>query len=176
MSLELTLTFRASPSPGSATWPATCPLRTLTLTTLCAWEALCPEVYPDILLISSDLGQKPALQKNLPRSATSNIENHSHHPTPQFSSVTQSCPTLCDPMDCSTPGLPVHHHSWSLLKLMSVESMMPSNHLILCCPLLLYFQSFPASGSFQISQFFSAGGQSTGVSASASVFPMNIQG
>ena len=47
-------------------------------------------------------------------------------------------------MDCSTPGLPVHHHSWSLLKLMSIESVMPSNHLILCPPLLLpsIFPSF----------------------------------
>ena len=51
----------------------------------------------------------------------------------QFSSVTQSCPTLCDPMNCSTPGLPVHHQ----LKLMSIESVMPSSHLILCCSLLL---------------------------------------
>ena len=91
------------------------------------------------------------------------------------SEVTQLCLTLCDPMDCSTPGLPVHHHSWSLPKLMSVESMMPSNHLILCCPLLLYFQSFPASEYFQMSQFSVSGGQSIGVSASASVLPVNIQ-
>ena len=55
----------------------------------------------------------------------------------QFSTVTQSCPTLCDPMDYSMPGLPVHHNSWSLLKLMSIELVMPSHHLILCCPLLL---------------------------------------
>ena len=55
----------------------------------------------------------------------------------QFSSVAQSCPTLCYPMDCSTPGLPVHHQLQSFLKLMSIESVMPSNHLILCCPLLL---------------------------------------
>ena len=55
----------------------------------------------------------------------------------QFSSVAQSCPTLCYPMDCSTPGLPVHHQLQSLLKLMSMQSVMPSNHLILCCPLLL---------------------------------------
>ena len=54
----------------------------------------------------------------------------------QFSSVTQLCPTLCNPMNCSTPGFPVHHCR-SLLKLMSTESVMPSNHLILCCPLLL---------------------------------------
>ena len=66
-------------------------------------------------------------------------------------------------------------NSQSLLKLMSIESVMPSNHLILCCPLSSHLQSFPASGSFQMSQLFPAGGQSTGVSASASVLPMNIQ-
>ena len=59
----------------------------------------------------------------------------------QFSSVAQSCPALCNPMDCSTPGLPVYHQlpnllNMGLLKLMSTESVMPSNHLILCCPLL----------------------------------------
>ena len=55
----------------------------------------------------------------------------------QFSSVAQSCPTLCDPMNCSMPGLPVHHQPQSSLKLMSIESMMPPSHLILCHPLLL---------------------------------------
>ena len=55
---------------------------------------------------------------------------------------------------------------------MSIELVMPSNHLILCCPLLLLLS---ASGSFQMSQFFASGGQSTGVSASALVPPMNIQ-
>ena len=62
----------------------------------------------------------------------------------QFSSVTQSRPTLCDSVDCSMPGLPVHHNSWSLLKLMSTESVMPSNHLILCHPLLLPPSIFPS--------------------------------
>ena len=62
----------------------------------------------------------------------------------QFSSVAQSCPTLCDPMDCSTPGLPVHHQLPELLKLMSIESVMPSNHLILCRPLLLLPSIFPS--------------------------------
>ena len=47
-------------------------------------------------------------------------------------------------MDCSTPGFPVHHHSWSLLKLMSIELVMPSNHLILCHPLLLLPSIFPS--------------------------------
>ena len=67
-------------------------------------------------------------------------------------------------------------NSWSLLKLMSMESVMPSNHFILCRPLRLLPQSFPASGSISMSQFFASGGQSVGVSASASVLPMNIQG
>ena len=62
------------------------------------------------------------------------------------------------------------------LKLMSVELVMPSNHLILCRPVLSPFQSFPASGSFPMSQFFASGGQRIGVSASASVLPMNSQG
>ena len=62
----------------------------------------------------------------------------------QVSSVAYSRPTLCDPMDCSTPGLPVLTNSWSLLKLMSIESVMPSNHLILCCPLLLPPSIFPS--------------------------------
>ena len=53
-----------------------------------------------------------------------------------FSSVAQSCPTLCDPMNCSTPGLPVHHQCRSSLRLMSIASVMPSRHLILCRPLL----------------------------------------
>ena len=63
----------------------------------------------------------------------------------------------------------------SLLKLMSIESVMPSNHLNFCRPLSSCLQSFPASGSFAMSQFFASGGQSTGASASASVLPMNIQ-
>ena len=65
--------------------------------------------------------------------------------------------------------------SWNLLKLMSIESVIPSNHLILCCPLLLLPSIFPSIRVFQISQFFASGGQSIGASASASVLPMNIQ-
>ena len=62
----------------------------------------------------------------------------------QFSSVTQLCPTLCDPMDCTIPGLPIHHQLLSVLKFMSIESVMPSNHLILCRPLLLLPSLFPS--------------------------------
>ena len=63
----------------------------------------------------------------------------------------------------------------SLLKLISIESVMPSNHLILCCPLLLLPSIFFSIRSFPVNQFFVSGGQSIGTSASASVLPMNIQ-
>ena len=91
----------------------------------------------------------------------------------QLSSVTRSCPTLCHPMDCSTPGFLSITNSQNLLKLLSITSVMPSNYLILYCPLLLLPSIFPSS--FQMNQFFASGGQSIGVSASTSVLPMNIQ-
>ena len=66
--------------------------------------------------------------------------------------------------------------SRSLLKLMSVELMLPSNHLIPCCPFSSYPQSIPASGSFPMTRLFTSGSQSIGALASAAVLPMNIQG
>ena len=65
--------------------------------------------------------------------------------------------------------------SWRLFTFMSIESVMLSNHLIFCCPFCFCLQSFPASGSFPISQLFASGGQSIGASASASVLPIYIQ-
>ena len=62
----------------------------------------------------------------------------------QFSSVTQSCPTFCDPMNRRVPGCSVHHHLPSSLKLTSIKSVMPSSHLILCRPLFL-LPSIPPS-------------------------------
>ena len=62
----------------------------------------------------------------------------------KFSSVTQSCSSLCDPMDCSTPGLPVHHQLPEFTQTHSIELMMPSNHLILCGPLPLPPSIFPS--------------------------------
>ena len=91
-------------------------------------------------------------------------------------SCTQLCLTLCDPMDCSMPGFPSFTLSWSLLKLMSIESVMPSNHPILYWPLSSCYQAFSASGSFPRNWFFTSGGQSIVASDSASVLPMNIQG
>ena len=78
-------------------------------------------------------------------------------------------------MDCSTPGFPVLHYPPDFAQIMSIESVMPSNYLILYCPLSSCPQSFPASGSFQMSQLFASSGQSIGVSASTSVLPVNIQ-
>ena len=63
---------------------------------------------------------------------------------PKFSSVTQLCPTLSDHVDHGTPGLPVITNSRSLLKLVSIELVMQSNNLILCCPLLLPPSIFPS--------------------------------
>ena len=66
-------------------------------------------------------------------------------------------------------------NSWSLLKLMSIVLVMPSNNLILCHPLILLPSIFSSIRVFQISQLFASGGQSIGVSASISILPMNIQ-
>ena len=66
----------------------------------------------------------------------------------QFSSVTQSCPTLCDPLDGSMPGLPVHHQLQEFTQLVPVESVMPSNHLILCHPPLFPPSIFPSNRVF----------------------------
>ena len=65
-------------------------------------------------------------------------------PSVQFSSVAQSCPTRCNPMDCSMRGLPVHHQLLEFAKLVSIELVMPPNHLILCRPLLLLPSIFPS--------------------------------
>ena len=71
------------------------------------------------------------------------------------------------------PGFPVHHHSWSLLKLMSIKSRCHPTISSSVIPFSSCLQSFPASGSFQMSQFFASGGRSIGVSASTSVLPKN---
>ena len=100
-------------------------------------------------------------------------------PKSLFSSVAQSCPTLCNPMNRSTPGLPVHYQlpeSTQTHVHQVSDAIQPSHPLSISfssfssCP-----QSFPASGSFQTSQLFTSGSQSIGVSASASVLPMNTQ-
>ena len=96
-----------------------------------------------------------------------------HAKTLQFRSVAQSCLTLCDPKDRNMPGLPVHHQLPEFTQT-NVDRVgdATSSSVIPFSPCL---QSFPASGSFQMSQLFASGGQSIGVSASASVLPMNTQ-
>ena len=93
----------------------------------------------------------------------------------QFSSVTQSCQTPCNPVDCSMSGLPVHHQLAELIQthVHGVGDAIQPSHPVI--PSSSCLQSFPASGSFPMSQFFTSGGQSIGVSASALVLPMNIQ-
>ena len=84
-------------------------------------------------------------------------------------SISLSCPTLCDPMDCRTPGSSVLHYLLSLLKIMSIESVMPSNHLGYVVPFSSCLKSFPASGSFLTSQLFTSGGQSIGSSLNVGI-------
>ena len=94
----------------------------------------------------------------------------------QLSSITQSCRTLCDPIQCSVPGLPVHHQLPEFN-----QTHVPSRrwcHPAISSSVVSFsscLQSFPASGSCPVSQFFTTGGQRTGTSASASVLPMTIQ-
>ena len=92
-------------------------------------------------------------------------------------SITKSCLILCDPINCSTPGFLVLHNLQELAKLMSIESMMPSDHLILCHHLLLLPSIFPSIRVFSNDWLFTSGGQCIGASASASAsaLPMNIQ-
>ena len=98
-------------------------------------------------------------------------------------SITKSCPTL-RPMSCNTPGFPVLHYlletaqthvHWASDSIQPSYPLLPPSLYLFFT--LLYFcsQSFPASGSFPVSQLFASGGQSVGASATASVFPMNIQ-
>ena len=91
-----------------------------------------------------------------------------------FSSVTQSCPTLWDPMGCSMPGFPVQPTPRAYSNSCPLSRWY---HPIISSTVVPFpcFQSFPASGSFPMNQFFASGGQSIGVSVSASVFPLNIQ-
>ena len=94
----------------------------------------------------------------------------------QFSAVAQSCPTLCDPMNCSMPGLPVHHQ---LQEFTQTHVHWVSDAIQSCHPLSSPSppapNPLPASESFPVSQLFARGGQSTGVSASASVLPKKSQ-
>ena len=125
------------------------------------------------------LGENTRLQFYLIKRKSNSFRSSKNAPGilhAQFSSNAQSCPILCNPMDCSMPGLPVHHQllelaqihvpsSWWCYPTIS-SSMVPFSSCL---------QSFPASGSFPKRRFFTSSGQSIGVSTSASVLPMNIQ-
>ena len=95
----------------------------------------------------------------------------------QFSSVTHSCLTLCDPMNHSTPGLPVHHQLPEITQTRihrvsdAIQPISSSVVPFSSCP-----QFLPASKSFPMSQLFASGGQSTGASALASFLPKKSQG
>ena len=94
-------------------------------------------------------------------------------PYSAFSSVQLlSSVWLCDCMDCSMPGFPVHHQ---LPELVQIRVHQVGDAIQLSHPLSSCLQSFPASGSFSVSQFLASGGQSVRVSASVSVLAMNIQ-
>ena len=93
----------------------------------------------------------------------------------QFSSVAQLYPTLCEPMNWARQASLSVTSTQSSLKLISIESVMPPSHLILCLPFSSCPQSLPASEFFPVSQLFTWGGQSIGVSALDSVLPNNTQ-
>ena len=109
--------------------------------------------YPNIMAavtIHSDFGAKEDKFCQCSRFSLSSV---------QLRSVTQSCPTLCDPMNCSTPGYPVHHQHPELAQthVHRVSDAISSSVVPFSC-----LQFFSASGSFQMNQFFSSGGQNIG--------------
>ena len=93
---------------------------------------LLPSVFPSIRVFSNG----SALHIRWPKYWSFSFRISTFNESVQFSSVARSYLFLCDPMDCSMPGFPVHHYSQSLLKLMFIELVMPSKHIILCHPLL----------------------------------------
>ena len=110
----------------------------------CCCFVTCLAVRPSGLLENRSSVPKPLYSNSYREVLSSSVASCKYNIVIfiQFSSITQSCPNLCDAMDCSAPGLPVHH--LSLLKLMSIKSVMPSSHLILCQPLLLLPSIFPS--------------------------------
>ena len=128
----------------------------------------------EVLLFIHYLKKKwQQLSGDTSHSLTLSMPKHSKYI--HFISIAQLCPTLCDPMDCSMPGFPVHHQ----LTPGTCSNSCPSGqwcHTTISSsvvPFSSFLQSFSASGSFQMSQLFASGDQSIGVSAS--VLLMNIQ-
>ena len=132
----------------------------------------------------------PALRKFSPGAECAAAHDHGqlwacssqHEPGRTFHqhcccSGAQSCPTLCDPMNCSTPGFPALHHlpEFAQTHVHHVGDAIQSSHPLFT-PFSFCLQSFLASESFPMSQLFAPGGQSIRASASTSVSLMNIQG
>ena len=111
------------------------------------------------------------LHTNKHTDACTQTHTHRH----QFSSVNPLCLTLCDPRDCSTQASLSITNSWSLLKLMSIKSVMPSNHLILCCPLLLLPSIFLSIRVFSNESALHIRWPKYWSFSSVSILPMNMQ-
>ena len=134
----------------------------------------CSEEYASIMELTRRNKSDFQVHKNVPFGLNTYGPNGLPFSSVHFSPVTQSCLTLCKPMNWSMPGFPVHHQppEFTQTHLHWVGDPTISSSVITFAS---HIQSFPASGSFQMSQFFTAGGQSIGVSPSASVLPMNVQ-
>ena len=112
----------------------------------------------------------------MPLVCPQNTKGKTYISSVQFNSVAQSCLTLCDPLNCSTPGLPVHHQLPEFAQTHAhwvSDAIRPSHPLPSPSPPA--FSLSQHQDLFPMSQFFTSGGQSTGASPSASVLPMNIQ-
>ena len=114
----------------------------------------------------------PKIIMLIQRSQTFIWSVQNRHISVQFS---HSVVSVCNPMDCSRPGFPVHHQLLEPAQthVHRVSGAIQLSHPV--GPFSFHLQSFPASGSFPMCQFFASGGQSIGASASASVLPVNIQ-
>ena len=158
---------------------------------LITWEELiacygnfpCGSIGKELACYAGDLGSIPGLGRfpgegkgyPLQYSCLENSMDFIVYSIVQFSSVPQSCLSLCDPMDCSTPGLPVHHQLPEFTQTHVHCISDTANHLIPCRSLLLLPSIFPSIRVFSNESALCIRWQSIGVSASASVLPMNIQ-
>ena len=133
---------------------------------------LLPTIFPSIRVFSNG----SALHIRWPKYWSFSFRISPSNESFQFSSVAQSYLFLCDPMDCSMPGFPIHHYSQACSNSCPSSRWCHPNISSSVIPFSSCLQSFSASGSFPVNQFFASGGQSIGVSASASAFLMSIQG
>ena len=140
------------------------------------WGSTSSFSFPEFSSYIQECAQDPH-QSSLPISYIWEMGGSIHSLIRQMISSVQlvSHIRLCDPRTTTCHASLSITNSQSLLRLMSTKSVVASNHLILCCPLLLLPSLFPSIRVFSMSQFFASGGQIIGVSASASVLPKNIQ-